>query len=253
MRGHALVRVLALAATLATARPGQAAPAPIDWQALGPGAWRATLAAGDGTPLLLFRFAFARYRAEVVVGAGWPPARETAAELVHRLGAAAAVNGGFFDGRGAPLGLRVAAGRTRAPLRPKADWGVLLLEPAGARIVHTHELAPGDGARGAIQVGPRLVVHGQALHLKPQLARRTAVALEPAGDALTLVVADAPVDANDLAQRLAAAGFDAALLLDGGPSTQLSVAVGGARLDLPGGYPVPDLLAVVPRSPPRAR
>ena len=104
-----------------------------------------------------------------------------------------------------------------------------------------------DDSGGAIQVGPRLLVAGQPLQLKPQIARRTAVALERSGEALTLVVVDEPIDANELAQSLASAGFDSALLLDGGPSTQLSVAVGDARADVPGGYPVPDLLVIVPR------
>jgi uncharacterized protein YigE (DUF2233 family) len=226
-------------------------PAPVAWTQIAPGASRAELVTADGaTKIALYRFALAQFRADVVVGAGWPPARETAAALVGRRAAVAAVNGGFFDERGAPLGLRIAGGRKRAPLRPKADWGVLVLEEAGARIVHTRELAAHDGperARGAIQVGPRLVVGGRPLQLKPQLARRTAVALERSGDALTLVVVDDPIDANELAARLASAGFDSALLLDGGPSTQLALAVGAARADLPGGYPVPDLLVIEPR------
>jgi hypothetical protein len=61
---------------------------------------------------------------------------------------------------------------------------------------------------------------------------------------LTLVVVDAPIDANELASALAASGFDAALMLDGGPSTQLSLEVGAVKEDLPGGYPVPDLLVI---------
>jgi exopolysaccharide biosynthesis protein len=100
---------------------------------------------------------------------------------------------------------------------------------------------------GAIQVGPRLLVHGQPLRLKPQRARRTAVALERGGDALTLIVVDAPIDANDLAARLAEGGFESAILLDGGPSTQLALDVGNTHLDLPGGYAVPDLLLIVGR------
>jgi uncharacterized protein YigE (DUF2233 family) len=239
-------------AAAVTSAPYAAEPprAPVAWAQMAPGASRAELVAAGGTKIFLYRFALARFRADVVVGAGWPPARETAAALVRRGGAVAAVNGGFFDEGGAPLGLRIAGGHKRAPLRPKADWGVLVLDEAGARIVHTRELAGPealDRSRGAIQVGPRLVVAGQPLQLKPQVARRTAVALERSGDALTLVVVDRGIDANELAERLASAGFESALLLDGGPSTQLAVAVGDARADVPGGYPVPDLLVIVPR------
>jgi hypothetical protein len=246
---------VAMLAVVTSCRAGAAPPAsrpsPIAWQTMGPGADRATLAAGDGTTKIqLFRFSFARYQAEVVVGPGSPPGAETAAALRRRRGAIAAVNGGFFDERRAPLGLRIVGGVTRVPLRRHADWGVLLIEGAGARIVHTRELRPDTAARGAIQVGPRIVVDGTPLTLKPQRARRTAVALERDGRSLTLVVVDAPIDANDLAARLAAGGFDAALMLDGGPSTQLALELGDVHVDIPGGYPVPDLLAIVPGPPP---
>jgi uncharacterized protein YigE (DUF2233 family) len=216
------------------------------WETMAPGAERARLAASDGTPIQLYRFSLARYRPDVIVGAGWPPRLETAAELRRRRGGLAAVNGGFFDERRAPLGLRISLGQPRVPVRPHVDWGVLLLDGDTARIVHSRDLPAKPAARGAIQVGPRLVVGGAALKLKPQRARRTAVALDRDGRTLTLVVVDAPIDANELASALAANGFDAALMLDGGPSTQLSLEVGAVKADLPGGYPVPDLLVIGP-------
>jgi len=176
--------------------------------------------------------------------------------------------------------LRIAGGDQRYPLRPKADWGVLVLGNHRARIIHTREYprptatttttntaaaattaAPANTPPspvvalptpidGAIQVGPRLLVAGQPMKLRPQLARRTAVAIDREGRTLTLVVSDVPVAAGDLAAALAAQGFDAAILLDGGPSTQLSLALGDAQVDVEGVYPVPDLLAIFTRAPP---
>jgi hypothetical protein len=61
-------------------------------------------------------------------------------------------------------------------------------------------------------------------------------------------VAPEPVDAATLGARLAALGFTSALLLDGGPSTQLAVEAGSAGI--PGAYGVPDLLALVRRARP---
>ena len=72
------------------------------------------------------------------------------------------------------------------------------------------------------------------------------MALDRDGRTLTLVVVDAPIDANDLAAALANSGFDAALMLDGGPSTQLSLEVGAVKEEVAGGYPVPDLLVIGP-------
>jgi len=266
----ALAVALALLAAAPSPAPSEpaAAPsaAPLAWQTVVPGAWRATLKTEEGQPIELLRFDLEHFRAAVVVGKGQPPQPRTAQDLRQNRGAVAAVNGGFFDGRVVPLGLRIADGEQRFPLRPKADWGVLVLAGRRARIVHTRDYpalpldreqgqAPPDQPDkaqgridGAIQVGPRLLVDGAPTRLRPQLARRTAVALDQHGRELTLVVVPEPADANEVAERLATAGFADAMLLDGGPSTQASVELGETHLEIAGGYPVPDLLAVFPRS-----
>lgn len=235
------------------ATPAEVAPPdstqPVVWRAIRPGAERATPTADHGIQILLFRFSLDRFRAEVSLGRGWPPRPETAAAVRRRRKAIAVVNGGFFDQRGAPLGLRIEQGKTRVRLRRKVDWGVLLLEGASARIVHSREIDRGTPVLGAIQVGPRLVVAGKPLKLKPQLARRTAVALDDDGRRLTLVVVDKAIDANELAARLAACGFDSALMLDGGASTQLALDAGGVQVDIRGAYPVPDHLVIVAGPP----
>lgn len=70
---------------------------------------------------------------------------------------------------------------------------------------------------------------------------------------MTVVVVDGAIDANELAQRLEASGFDSAILLDGGPSTQLALELGSVHLDLPGGYGVPDLLLILGSRPDQGR
>ncbi|HEY8925276.1 MAG TPA: phosphodiester glycosidase family protein, partial [Polyangia bacterium] len=171
------------------------------WVTIVPGAERLWTTVDGSAEVFLVRFDLDHFRAEVVVGKGSPPQRRTAADVRAGRGAVAAVNGGFFDPGVVPLGLRIAGGDQRYPLRPKADWGVLVLAGHRARIVHTREYppaptvaaearAPGGPAPvapapapidGAIQVGPRLIAGGQALKLRTQLARRTAVALDRDG------------------------------------------------------------------------
>jgi uncharacterized protein YigE (DUF2233 family) len=244
-----LLTVVFAAASVAAPAAPAAATASVAWTEMAPGAAQATLTAADGTKIRLYRFAFPAFEAKVFVGAGKPPRPETAAALRRRLGATAAVNGGFFDEHRAPLGLRIASGETRVKLRPRVDWGVLVLDGASARIIHSRDWH-GEAVSGAIQVGPRLVVDGKPLQLKPALARRTAVALPKDGRALTLAIVDDPIDANELATLLADAGFDTALMLDGGPSTQLALDLGDTRADIPGGYAVPDLLVITkPKKP----
>jgi hypothetical protein len=230
--------LLLLVATL-LANDARGAEAPASWREVAPGVERLHLEEGD-TELL--RFDLARYRAEVLVPGAQRPLTAAAARAGHH--AALAVNGGFFDGEGRSLGLRVAGGKTVVPRRPKVDWGVLLVRDGQASIVHSRDYVADARVEAAIQVGPRLLVEGHATPLKPQNARRTAVALDKAGRSLTVVVTRASIAAPALAAALERLGFESALLLDGGPSTQLSAAVGSLRLEIPGLYAVPDVLVL---------
>jgi len=216
-----------------------AAAAGTPWQAIAPGAERLRL---DDPRLELFRFDLEKYRPEVVVPG--PANPRSASALRAETGAVAAVNGGFFDEKWRSLGMRIARGKTLIGLRPRVDWGVLMVRRGRAQIVHSKEFRPDPTIEEAIQVGPRLLAAGQPMRLKPQSARRTAVALDREGRYLTLVLADAPTSAQRVAETLAELGFDAALMFDGGPSTQLSLELGEVKLTLMGGYAVPDALII---------
>jgi phosphodiester glycosidase len=214
------------------------------WQHPAPGVETLTVDDG-GSNVDLIRFDLQRFRPEVVMLG--PERTRTAAALRRDLSAVAAINGGFFDDDRHSLGLRIAGGKTAVPLRRGVDWGVLVLRPGRATIVHSREFKPDARIEGAIQVGPRLVAAGRPLRLKPQAARRSAVAVDREGRTLTLVVSPGPIEAGRLAEMLARLGFHSALLLDGGASTQVSAAAGRFTLDVPGAYGVPDALVVRPR------
>jgi exopolysaccharide biosynthesis protein len=238
--------MLALAA-LAPAPSSPSPPSsPPSWATLAPGA--ELLHVDDGN-IDLFRFDLTRFGADVAVpGAG---GAMTAGELRRESGAALVVNGGFFDTDGRSLGLRVASGRQIIKLRAVVDWGVLVVRDGRADIVHSRDFAAAAATKppvtAAIQVGPRILVDGKPPPLKPQAARRTAVAIDQSGRFLTVVVARARIEASALARVLERLGFYRALMLDGGPSTQLSAQLGDFKLEIAGGYAVPDLLLVRPR------
>lgn len=209
------------------------------WEALAEGvAWRHDDAC-DGE---LLRFDLQRFSASVIVPGPARPLTAAGARAEGGPGTVLAINGGFFDTAGASLGLRIVNGKVVQKLRPRVDWGVLLLRQGAASLIHSREYVPEAADRGAIQVGPRLVVAGQVTQLKRQSARRTAVAVDQSGRFLTIAVTRARVDATVLAEKLARLGAWSAMMFDGGPSTQLSFAVGRRSLEIAGGYGVPDLL-----------
>ncbi len=175
----------------------------------------------------------------------------TAREFAEVTGAAAVVNGPFFDVDGSPMGLLVIDGKERQSLR-RADWGVFYVDGAGAHVVHTRDYGGGRGIKQAFQVGPRLVVDGEVLALKPQSARRTAVCTKSSGKVVALV-AGVSVGASELASYLASIGCTNALNLDGGPSSQLFVSSGGVQIEEPGGTGIPIALGVFPKLPAEER
>lgn len=167
------------------------------------------------------------------MGAGALSARQ----FLDRSGATAVFNGPFFDLDGSPMGLLVVDGVERVPLRP-VDWGVFSLSDKGPAIVHTKEWKPPDGVKAAFQVGPRLVVDGKALALKPQSARRTALCVLGDGR-IEVLVSSSAIRAQDLADFFVSQGCIDALNLDGGTSTQLYLRRAGIVVEEPGGVAVP--------------
>jgi Phosphodiester glycosidase len=161
------------------------------------------------------------------------------------------VNGGFFDENAEPLGLVVGDGKQMSPLR-KVDQGVFLISMGKPLIQHSRDPLP-VAIDAALQSGPRLVVDGRALRLKPQVSRRTSVCLPGDGTVMVIVV-PSPVSLSDLARNLARSATDgglgcwSALNLDGGPSSQLSVATPGLNLEVEGGWGIPNGLAIGPRT-----
>jgi len=197
----------------------------------------------------LLRFDLNQFDAEVEMPG--PQSPLTAADAVSAYQATAAVNGGFFDPQWRPLGMRISHGNSRVPLRPHVDWGVFVTRSSHAQILHSRQFQVTPTGDAGIQVGPRLLVAGQLTKLKPQLAYRSALAVDSTGQYLTIVSTAVPVDANVLAKALQKLGaFSDAVLLDGGPSAQLFAQSGSFVIDRPGGYSVPDLLVLKRRKVP---
>ncbi len=182
----------------------------------------------------------------VVPAAGRAAVDALARAFPHHL----AVNASFFDEKNAAMGRVVSNGQTLVKDR-RAPWGALIVDGKHARVVLGSAL-PADGGGGDVVVQgiPRLVVGGEVPKLKPASAERTAVCA--ADTRVTLVVAT-EADTATFARFLAlprnkgGLGCRDALNLDGGPSTQLDVALPGLTLSVKGGWGVPNALLAVPR------
>lgn len=188
------------------------------------------------SPVVVHAFRFAPSALELRV----LPAGERGADvrtLARAADALLAVNGGFFLEDFTPLGLLVSGGRELNALR-RADWGVFSVARGRARIVHRRDWRRPDGLEFAIEAGPRLVVDGKVLSLKPQRARRTALCLR-APDDVAIVVTEGQLYTSEFAALLARGeaegglGCRDALNLDGGSSTQLWFEHGDRRIEVP--------------------
>jgi uncharacterized protein YigE (DUF2233 family) len=200
------------------ARPAPSAPVPVF--TVTAGAWPETAHVGS-FPLLVFPLPLDRFRLEVV---DRPMSRDV--EGVVHAGAELAVNAGFFDERGEPLGLVVSQGHTLSPWRGTLGGGVLTISSGGVGALHAAEdfVAPPD-LDLAVQCRPRLIVAG-AINLRSddgRRAARTGLCLRDGGRVLDVVVVQAPPSLGptlmELSRALVERGCTDALNLDGGPST----------------------------------
>lgn len=174
-------------------------------------------------------------------------------DMARDASAPVAVNAGFFDADGKPMGWRVAGGVVRNKLR-KADWGIFFIRDGVPGQVHSRQADKAAKARFAIQCGPRLVQDGKPFKLKAGAHRRTAIGCDGAGH-VYLAVTLGFVDLNDLAVALAAPvkdgglGLRHALNLDGGPSTEMFVDDASGAWNVTGGTGVAGAVTLVARPP----
>jgi uncharacterized protein YigE (DUF2233 family) len=226
------------------------------WTALVPGLWYRewsiqTSADQTGATGHVFRVDPRAVRMTVVDARRESRQVATAQVLREESHAYVVVNGGFFDENHKPLGLLVSDGHEISPLR-RVDQGVFLISLGKPTIQHSRDPLPSP-IETALQSGPRLIVDGHVLPLKPKADRRTSVCLPGDGTVMVVVVPD-PILLSDLAENLARSSADgglgcwSALNLDGGPSTQLSADISPLTLEVAGGWGVPNGLAIFPKS-----
>src|SRR6266536_5152392 len=178
---------------------------------------------------------------------------ESLADVMRHEKCVAAVNGGYFDEKFAPIGLRMANGQMIAPLqRARLITGVLVASSRGVQIVRSREFSRRAGVTAAVQCGPFLVDRGQSIgglnDSRP--ARRTFAATTTGNRALVGVCSN--VSLAELSRMLATTSFaedlriERALNLDGGSSTGFWFArENSSAFSIPEQKPVRDFVEIV--------
>lgn len=220
-------------------------PTPPRFSTLAEGLSYAEMPVTSQTRAHVFRAELARWRPVILEARREDRTVATVRELAEEAGVPLAVNGSFFDEHDRPLGLLVSDGKEQNPLRKSADWGVLFSRGEEAALLHTKEMPDSAGLEFAVQCGPRVLIKGEVPKLKPQFAARTALGLAPGGTLFLLVTEGDPAGADALGaffrDQLKASD---AMLLDGGPSTQLYAKLPDFSLERPGGSPVANAVAL---------
>lgn len=202
-----------------------------------------------------------RIHLQIVPAATPAPLSSVAADQAQA-GDYVAINGGFYDAD-KPMGLVVARGERKAPLRRGGGSGVFLVQSATPEIVHREDPLAKSTLDQAVQSIDRLVDSGEVLvRVRPGLPRdaRSAVAIDYRGFVHLVAIVDdralgMPVNghislgpettstgptlwetAEFLARPTVAGGLGAraALNLDGGFSTALQARIGGREFSLAG-------------------
>jgi len=195
----------------------------------------------DDQQIHLLRIDPSRFRVDVLLGKDFGTPILTAQRYREKSGAIAAINGGFFDEFHHSMGLLHRNGKTLNPLRNNS-WGVFVIEGKHPKIIARKDWNPA-GVLTALQVGPRLVVDGKVLGFKETLpARRSAVGITQDGQ-VVIAVSEKPIYLKEWAEFLKQDCVQA-LNLDGGGSTQLSVATPKIKITIEGETAVPNVVAV---------
>lgn len=204
----------------------------------------------DGQTVHAFRIDLDRARLRMVP-AGGERERRVVSAIAGRMGQAVAINASFFTPEDRAIGVVADEGKILSG-RAVKGWGALVIERSEtaadkgprARIVLGSDLKLEPPPVLVVQGIPRLLIKGEVVKLKRQTAARTAVCAQ--GQHVLFVITE-ELEATALALLLRdRLGCQDALNLDGGPSTQLFARLGALRLDVLGGWGVPNALIALP-------
>lgn len=176
---------------------------------------------------------------------GGKRAVKTAADACPKTGAA--LNAGFFDEHGDPMGLLIEDGKRVRKAITSSNWGVFLLINGHTPRIQLASAPLPCGVTQAVECKPRLVINGAIPNFKAASpTRRSAIGIDAQGRML-LAATDGRLTMEQWATCLRDnLGCRNALNLDGGPSTQLAVR-GKVQQTINGGWGMPVFIIAAPK------
>lgn len=163
-----------------------------------------------------------------------------------------ALNGGFFDAKNNPLGLRINNGVVTNPYKPISWWGIFSIRkpPASTAMIQAaKQYQYNKNIEFAVQSGPRLIVNYKIPKLKNGIAERSALGITKEGDVVILVTENAAISTENLAFLMKNSPLNCknAINLDGGSSSQIYAHFPKFTLHASGLAPVSDAIIISPR------
>jgi uncharacterized protein YigE (DUF2233 family) len=223
------------------------------WEELSPGIEYRDLSPNPLTPwahIHVFRIDLNKKKLDLVTASDLSRPHASVEEMARSSQALIAINGGFFDKKYQPLGLRVGHGHRYTSIKPISWWGVFYTVHGKPYLTRASQYKSKIRTVDfAIQSGPRLLIKGDIPQLKAGIAERTALGITKHNQVILLVTEHAAMSTTTLANLMKRFPLycEDALNLDGGSSSQIYANVGHLRLNTPGALGVSDAVVIKTR------
>jgi len=219
------------------------------WQRLDSGIEYQDLAGRLLTPwshIHVFRIDLTKTKLSIVSARRLSQRNASADQFGEHSGALISINGGFFDRKFNPLGLRINDYKEENPIKSISWWGIFYVKNQRPHISSQNKFHYDPAISFAMQSGPRLLINGKIPSLKAGDAERSALGITDKGKVIILVTSNAPMSTHRLARLMKSPPLSCndALNLDGGSSSQLYAHIGNFLLNVHSFSNVSDAIVV---------
>jgi uncharacterized protein YigE (DUF2233 family) len=223
------------------------------WKTLEPGIEYQDLAPiylNDWSHIHVFKINLAQHQLKIINHNDLNIKFPTIEQYAKHQNAPLAINGGFFDQKDQPLGLRVSDYQPTHAFKNISWWGVFYIQNHHARISSARQFSTKQNIEFAMQAGPRLIIDNHIPSLRPGYAERTAICVLNENEIAMIITQYFPTTLNQFAKLIQDKPLRCqnALNLDGGSSSQFFAKFSGFFLHMPGLAAVSDAIVVLPRS-----